>query len=211
MTFCISHLPTFHDTMIIQSFIPTSGPTKVTIKSIFTTTENVLLAMTSVNITSLGNQIKIDRDALRRPVVISTSYTQQPQSSGCVDSVYKWCIHPSYRILFRGSNPFYRRLFASNWNTIENRFYSGSVSDDHIAANFCTCHDNTAVVLCTKVCSDLCIRIKVSEAKFHWIWIEIEKPLVTRGPVSANIGRLLVNWRETEFGQHVPCQQWTRT
>ena len=52
-----------------------------------------------------------------------------------------------------------------------------------VATNFCTCHDSTAVVSCTKFCSDHCIRIEVSvKRNFHRIWIAMEKPLVKWAP-----------------------------
>ena len=58
-----------------------------------------------------------------------------------------------------------------------------SVARHQIATNFCTCHDSTAVVPCTKFCSDHCIRIEVSvKRNFHRIWIAMEKPLVKRAP-----------------------------
>ena len=48
---------------------------------------------------------------------------------------------------------------------------------------FCTCHDSTAVVPCTKFCSDHGIRVEVRvKRNFHRIWIAMEKPLVKRGP-----------------------------
>ena len=51
-----------------------------------------------------------------------------------------------------------------------------------IATNFCTCHDSTAVVPCTKFCSDHCIRIEVrANRNFHRIWIVMEKLFVKRG------------------------------
>ena len=59
-----------------------------------------------------------------------------------------------------------------------------SVTGDQIATNFCTCHDSTAVVPCTKFCSDHCIGIEMrAKRNFHRIWIAMEKPLVKRGPV----------------------------
>ena len=60
-----------------------------------------------------------------------------------------------------------------------------SVTGDQIATNFCTCHDSTAVVPCTKFCSDHCIGIEMrAKRNFHRIWIAMEKPLVKRGPVT---------------------------
>ena len=58
-----------------------------------------------------------------------------------------------------------------------------SVAGHQIAANFYTCHDSTAVVPCTKFCSDHCIGIKMrAKHNFHRIWIAMEKPLVKRAP-----------------------------
>ena len=58
-----------------------------------------------------------------------------------------------------------------------------SVVGHQIATNFCTCHDSTAVVPCTKFCSYHCIKIEMRvKRNFHRIWIAMEKPLVKRGP-----------------------------
>ena len=60
---------------------------------------------------------------------------------------------------------------------------SNYVAGHQIATNFCTCHDSTAVVPCTKFCSDHCIRIEMRvKRNFHRIRIAMEKPLVKRGP-----------------------------
>ena len=57
------------------------------------------------------------------------------------------------------------------------------VAGHQIATNFCTCHDSTAVVPCTKFCSDLCIRLEMRvKRNFHRIWNAMEKPLVKRCP-----------------------------
>ena len=58
-----------------------------------------------------------------------------------------------------------------------------SVAGHQIATNFCICYDSTAVVPCTKFCSDHCIRIELRvKRNFHRIWIVMEEPLVKRGP-----------------------------
>ena len=58
-----------------------------------------------------------------------------------------------------------------------------SVASHQTATNFCTCHQSTAVVPCTKFCSDHPIRVEVRvKQNFHRIWIAMEKPLVKRGP-----------------------------
>ena len=75
-----------------------------------------------------------------------------------------------------------------------------SVRGHQIATNFCTCHDSTAVVPCTKFCSDHCIRIEVrANRNFHRIWIAMEKPLVKRGPVCpiASISEV-PHWRRND-------------
>ena len=54
---------------------------------------------------------------------------------------------------------------------------------------FCTCHDSTAVMPCTKFCSDNCIGIEMrAKRNFHQIWIAMEKPLVKRGPEPQTVG-----------------------
>ena len=64
-----------------------------------------------------------------------------------------------------------------------------SVAGHQIATNFCTCHDSTAVVPCTKFCSDHCIRIEMRvKRNFHRIWIAMEKPLVSLDGAPACLG-----------------------
>ena len=75
-------------------------------------------------------------------------------------------------------------FFCPQFKFDETSSCCNSVAGHQIATNFCTCHDSTAVVPCTKVCSDLCIRIEVRvKRNFHRIWITMEKPLVKRAPV----------------------------
>ena len=65
---------------------------------------------------------------------------------------------------------------------MENSPRCNSIAGHQIATNFCTCHDSTAVVPCTKWCSDHCIRIEVRvKQNFHRIWIAMEKPLEKPG------------------------------
>ena len=45
-----------------------------------------------------------------------------------------------------------------------------SVTCHQYATNFCTCHDSTAVVPCTKFCSDHCIRIAAKRASRENLW-----------------------------------------
>ena len=78
---------------------------------------------------------------------------------------------------------FTKVLFARNSNSMETSSCCNSAAGDQIATNFCTCHDSTAVVPCTKICSDHRIRIEVRvKQNFHQIWIAMEKLLVKRGP-----------------------------
>ena len=75
------------------------------------------------------------------------------------------------------------RFFARNSNSMERSPYHNSVVGHQIATNFCTCHDNTAAVPCTKFCSDRCIIIELRvKRNFQRIWIAVENPLVKRAP-----------------------------
>ena len=70
-------------------------------------------------------------------------------------------------------------VFAHKSNSMETSPCHDSVAGHQIATIFCTCHDSTAVVPCTKFCSDHCIRIDVRvKHNFHRIWIAMEKTLV---------------------------------
>ena len=72
-------------------------------------------------------------------------------------------------------------FFAHNSNSMETSRCRNSVADHQIATTFCTCHDSTAVVTCTKFCSDHGIRVEVRvKGNFHRILIAMEKPLVKR-------------------------------
>ena len=63
-----------------------------------------------------------------------------------------------------------------------------SVAGHQIATNFCTCHDSTAVVSCTNICSDCCVEIKVTvKWNFHQIWISMENAVSEMGPWSSYI------------------------
>ena len=74
-------------------------------------------------------------------------------------------------------------FFARNSNSMETSPCHNSVAGHHIATNFCTCHDSTTVVPCTKFCNDHCIRIELRvNRNFHRIWIAMENPLVKRWP-----------------------------
>ena len=73
-------------------------------------------------------------------------------------------------------------IFCPKFKFYGNLPCCNSVAGHLIATNFCICHDSTAVVPCTKVCSDHCIKIEGRvKRKFHRIWV-MEKPLVKRRP-----------------------------
>ena len=66
---------------------------------------------------------------------------------------------------------------------MENLFSSNSITGDHIATKFGTCHDSPAVVPCAKSCSDHCISTWMrAKWNFHHIWIVMEKMLVKWAP-----------------------------
>ena len=73
---------------------------------------------------------------------------------------------------------------------MEISFSSNSITDDHIATKFGTCHDSLAVVPCAKYCSDHFISIWMrAKWNFHHIWIVMEKLLVKWVPGTAIKGR----------------------
>ena len=81
------------------------------------------------------------------------------------------------------SGPVSLTFFCPKFKFDENFPCHNSVAGHKIATNFCTCHDSTAVVPCTKLCSDHCIRIEVRvKRNFNQIWIAMEKSLVKRAP-----------------------------
>ena len=62
---------------------------------------------------------------------------------------------------------------------MEISFSFNSITGDHIATKFGTCHDSPAVVPCAKYCSDHVISIWMrAKWNFHHIWIVMEKSLV---------------------------------
>ena len=74
-------------------------------------------------------------------------------------------------------------FFARNSNSMENSSCCNSVAAHQIETNFCTCHDSTAVVSCTKFCSNHFIRLEMRvKRNFHRNWNAMEKPLVKWGP-----------------------------
>ena len=84
-------------------------------------------------------------------------------------------------ILIRG--PFHKRFFHHNSNSMEISLSSNSITDDHIATKFGTCHDSPAVVPCAKYCSDHFISIWMgAKWNFHHIWIVMERLLVKWAP-----------------------------
>ena len=89
----------------------------------------------------------------------------------------------SIRSYFADLGPVSLTVFSRNYNSMETSPCHNSIAGHQIATNFCTCHDSTAVVPCTKFCSNHCIRIEVRvKRNFHRVWIAIENPLVKRGP-----------------------------
>ena len=80
-------------------------------------------------------------------------------------------------------DPFHKRFFHHNSNSMEISFSSNSVTDDYIATKFGTCHDSPAVVSCAKYCSDHYVSIWMrAKWNFHHIWIVMEKLLVKWAP-----------------------------
>ena len=68
---------------------------------------------------------------------------------------------------------------------MEISFSSNSITDDHVATKFGTCHDSPAVVPCAKYCSDHLISFWMrAKWNFHHIWIVMEKLLVKWAPES---------------------------
>ena len=68
---------------------------------------------------------------------------------------------------------------------MENSFSSNSITVDHVAIKFGTCHDSPAVVPCAKFCSDHFISTWMrAKWNFHHIWIVMEKLLVKWAPVT---------------------------
>ena len=66
----------------------------------------------------------------------------------------------------------YHIIIIINSNSMETSPCCNSVAGHQIATIFCTCHYSTAVVPCTKFCSDHGIRLDVRvKRNFHRIWI----------------------------------------
>ena len=66
---------------------------------------------------------------------------------------------------------------------MEISFRFNSITGNHIATKFGTCHDSPAVVPCAKYCSDHFISIWMrAKWNFHHIWIVMEKLLVKWAP-----------------------------
>ena len=90
-----------------------------------------------------------------------------------------------YQIIIRTINGpypgthFTNDFFHHNSNSMENSFSSNSITVDHIATKFYTCHDSQAVVPCAKFCSDHFINTWMrAKWNFHHIWIVMAKLLV---------------------------------
>ena len=68
--------------------------------------------------------------------------------------------------------PYHKRYFARHSNSMENSPCCNSTAVHQIATMFCTCHDRTAVVPCTKFCSNHYIKIEARvKRNFHRSWI----------------------------------------
>ena len=98
---------------------------------------------------------------------------------------------------------------------------SNSITDDHIATKFGTCHDSPAVVPCAIYCSDHFISIWMgAKWNFHHIWIVMEKLLVKWAPessIASNITLITDRLRQCKTtllpkkcftNLEVPCQSW---
>ena len=95
---------------------------------------------------------------------------------------------------------------------MEISFGSNSITGDHIATKFGTCHDSLAVVPCAKYCSDHFIIIWIrAQWNFHHIWIVMEKLLVKWAPAwhilisgqnSTNIMSTLLSGEPDYFGRN---------
>ena len=98
--------------------------------------------------------------------------------------IYTLSLQAFYQqISYQIRGPFHERLFTRNSNSIEISDCCNSVAGHTITATFCTCHDSTAVVPCTKFCSDSCVRIVVTvKRNLRRIWMAMEKTLVKWGP-----------------------------
>ena len=113
---------------------------------------------------------------------------ERRNSSALAMELHLSCINPSLYgsvdgIIIGPGARFTNDFFARNSNSMETSPCCNSVAGHQIATNFCTCHDSTAVVPCTKFCSDHSIRLEMRvKQNFHRIWNATEKPLVKRGP-----------------------------
>ena len=93
------------------------------------------------------------------------------------------CLQCAEGMYFGCWDPFHQRFFHHNSNSMEISFSFNSITGDHIAKKFGTCHDSPAVVPCAKYCSDHYIIIWMrAKWNFHHIWIVMEKLLVKWAP-----------------------------
>ena len=84
---------------------------------------------------------------------------------------------------FCSGTHFTNDFFHHNSNSMENSFSSNSITVDHIATKFGTCHDSQAVVPCAKFCSDHFISTWMrAKWNFHHIRIVMAKLLVKWAP-----------------------------
>ena len=107
-----------------------------------------------------------------------------------------WIIY-RYSDTDQSPGPVSQTFFARNSNSMETSPCCNSAAGDQIATNFCTCHDSTAVVSCTKLCSN----------HNYYNWDESEtiamkkKTLVERAPVHK--GSTLHLQIPLDFGFHI--------
>ena len=120
----------------------------------------------------------------------------------------RWCETPSrsllrhcYIVRYLVLMPLYAlgpvslTIFARNLNSMKVTRWCNSTTGHQIATNFCTYHDSTAVVLCTKYWSDHCVRIRKTVMRnFHRIWNAMDKPLLKRAPCPLKSTRYLNYW-----------------
>ena len=70
-------------------------------------------------------------------------------------------------------------FFHFNPSLIRILLYFNSISRLQIPTNYCTCHDSSAVMPCTKFARDYSISIKWrTKSNFHQIWISMKTLLV---------------------------------
>ena len=110
-------------------------------------------------------------------------FTRGSQSCINLQAYTKISLAVHRQTLSGAQGPVSLTLYARNSNSMETSPCHNSVAGQQIATSFCTCHDSTAVVPCTKFCSDHCIRIETRvKRSFHRIWVAMGESLVKRCP-----------------------------